>query len=87
MTYNSDAEIVGYSNSSFRRLQYETVFNNGLDGAVASNYDTNEQDFVHSNDAILTAPTGENKSMIGVMIIITILILNVIVLRIMYRKK
>ena len=68
----------GYNNETNRRLQYKS--NNILYGAIAGNYnpltDTKiEPDVAKSNNGVILTPTGKNKNMNTVLVIIFIMIL------------
>ena len=61
-SYFGDIELVGYSNESNRRLQYNSGKGTGLLGATAGNYEKAELDYAKSNQAMLIVPTGKEKN-------------------------
>ena len=75
MCYEANAEIMTYSNPLYRRMQYKYLANSILDGAVAADMNEDEKDYTLSNQANLLLPTGKNKSMIYIQILLTSLII------------
>lgn len=63
LIYNSDVEVLNYSNNAYRRSIYRATESNQLTLAVAGNQNGAEQDYDSSNDAVILIPTGKNKSL------------------------
>lgn len=78
LVYNTDLEILGYSNNTYRRLQYKSNETHSLLGAIAANNNLAEGDLDTSNETILLYPTGKDKSMKTIYIVLIILVITAI---------
>ena len=77
MSYGADAEILSYSNDSFKRIEYKAKASSSAVSqvAVAGNGSTEEKDYTKtSNRGIILLPTGGDKRMLKQRILLVILV-------------
>lgn len=80
MSYGADAEILSYSNDSFKRIEYKAKASSSAVSqvsqvAVAGNGSTKEKDYTKtSNRGIILLPTGGDKRMLKQRILLVILV-------------
>ena len=77
MSYGADAEILSYSNDSYKRIEYKAKASSSAVSqvAVAGNASTKEKDYtVTSNRGIILLPTGGDKRMLKQRILLVILV-------------
>lgn len=77
MSYGADAEILSYSNDSYKRIEYKAKASSSAVSqvAVAGNGSTKEKDYtVTSNRGIILLPTGGDKRMLKQRILLVILV-------------
>ena len=80
MSYGADAEILSYSNASYKRIEYKAKASSSAASqvsqvAVAGNGSTKEKDYtVTSNRGIILLPTGGDKRMLKQRILLVILV-------------
>lgn len=77
MSYGADAEILSYSNDSFKRIEYKAKASSSAISqvAVAGNGSTEEKDYTKtSNRGIILLPTGGDKRMLKQRILLVILV-------------
>ena len=77
MSYGADAEILSYSNASYKRIEYKAKASSSAVSqvAVAGNGSTEEKDYtITSNRGIILLPTGGDKRMLKQRILLVILV-------------
>ena len=77
MSYGADAEILSYSNDSYKRIEYKAKASSSAVSqvAVAGNASTKEKDYTKtSNKGIILLPTGGDKRMLKQRILLVILV-------------
>lgn len=77
MSYGADAEILSYSNDSYKRIEYKAKASSSAVSqvAVAGNASTEEKDYTKtSNKGIILLPTGGDKRMLKQRILLVILV-------------
>ena len=77
MSYGADAEILSYSNDSYKRIEYKAKASSSTVSqvAVAGNASTEEKDYTKtSNKGIILLPTGGDKRMLKQRILLVILV-------------
>lgn len=90
MDYIGNAEILSYENGSYRRMQYKATSVNSLSPSlVAGNHDISELDYCQTaNHGIVLLPTGKDKRMISIYLLLTFLsITSIFIIRKFKKSK
>lgn len=95
MAYSAETEILSYKNDSCRRIQYKATANKnlgtnkvGLIGATAGNFNKNEGDYdLTDNLGVILIPTGEDKRMYYIYVIIACLTAIGIIIKCKMKRK